>query len=251
MTKRDTRAGSLPYMEAGERMRLSQARLVEARANLRAWRVAAAVWGLTAAYSKAWDAVFIDGLAELTGMDERSVRRGIKEAALAGALQWEPCFQVGVPSRIGLPELDPGPSKPGVEVPRAVEARAVAARLPSYEVVSVEVMSDAVVPTTGTHHSSLIGAQDTMGSEAGKPSMEDLGALSRDELVRLAWAEPGRQDTIRAELARRDAEPSGPFAPWHGDERTGDGIGDDEASQMRWRGANPAKVRARERRRRD
>lgn len=39
------------------------------------------------------------------------------------------------------------------------------------------------------------------------------------------------------------------FPPFHGDERTGDGIGDDERSQMRWRATNPTKVRARERRR--
>ncbi len=237
MTKRDTRAGSLPYMEAGERMRLSQARLVDARANLRAWRVAAAVWGLTAGYSKAWDAVFVDGLAELTGMDERSVRRGIKECALAGALQWLPSHtgKRGRPSLVGLPES--GPSKPGLTGDRAVEARATTARLPSNEVMSVEALSDAVPPDTGTHHSSLIGASDGTGLEG----------LDGDELVRLAWAEPGRRDAIRAEMARRDAKPDGPFAPWHGDERTGDGVGDDEAAQVRWAAANPAKTRGRRR----
>ncbi|HZO61382.1 MAG TPA: hypothetical protein VFB35_00215 [Gaiellaceae bacterium] len=193
-------------------MRLSQARLVEARANLRAWRVAAAVWGLTAGYSKAWDAVYVDGLAAITGMDERSVRRGIKECAVVGALQWLPSKggqHNRRPSLIGLPETT-GPSKPGCGDNRAVEARATTARLPSYEVMSVEAMSDAVSIDTGTHQhrSSLIGASDTMGQEAGKPS--NLRDMAREELVRLAWAEPERQDAIRAELARREAEPARP-----------------------------------------
>jgi hypothetical protein len=38
------------------------------------------------------------------------------------------------------------------------------------------------------------------------------------------------------------------FAPFHGDERTGDGVGDDEASQLRWNGANPRKTSARSKR---
>ncbi|HZT54114.1 MAG TPA: hypothetical protein VE995_07005, partial [Gaiellaceae bacterium] len=84
------RANSISYREAGERMRLSHERLIEARATLTAFRVASAVWGLTAGYSKAWDLVFVDSIAELTGMDHRSVRRGIKECERAGALQWRP-----------------------------------------------------------------------------------------------------------------------------------------------------------------
>jgi hypothetical protein len=149
--KRDTRAGSLPYIEVGERMRLSQARLVEARAHLRACRVAMAVWGLTAGYSKEWDHVYVEGLVKLTGMDERSVRRGIKACVEAGAIRWLPNrggAEKPGPSLVGLPEPS-GPSEPGSPNPpgrgspvgvtdRAEEARAVEARLPSYGVMSSE-----------------------------------------------------------------------------------------------------------------
>ncbi len=215
--KRDTRAGSLPYAEAGERMRLSQARLVEARANLRAWRVAAAVWGLTAGYSKAWDAVFVDGLAALTGMDERSVRRGIKECERARALQWRASFKVGEPSLVGLP--NPGPSKPGVMGPRAVEARAVAARLPSNEALSVELSTHDSAP--GTHHSSLIGASDR--SEGSRDWHAEKRAIPEgqtgpaydwdayDAEMEAAWraSQPGPATTEAECLARfGEAEPA-------------------------------------------
>jgi hypothetical protein len=269
--KSDTRAGSLPYMEAGERMRVSQTRLVAAGAkvNLRAWRVAGAVWGLTAGYSKAWDAVFVDALAELTGMDERSVRRGIKDCVAAGALQWLPSHQGkrGRPSLIGLPES--GPSKPGVAPVRAVEARAVTARLPSVEVISNE-GSDShggeQVPAPVAHRSQgstpVLPEDWEVESDTGPQARPDpeLRGMTREELVRLWYARPEAHDGIRAEMERRETRPD-PYADldpairrhfgldnpdgWHGDERTGDGIGDDEASQMRWRAANPSKVRAR------
>jgi hypothetical protein len=201
--KRDTRAGSLPYMEAGEAMRLSQARLVEARANLRAWRVAAAVWGLTAGYSKRWDAVFVDGLAALTGMDSRSVRRGIKECAECGALQWLPSrggAQDRRPSLVGLPEatgpskpgsematgpskpgseMATGPSKPGRETNRAAVARAATALLPC---VDVEALSDAVSLDAGEHRSSLSATPTPTSSdvwvdwEAERPAQDQEAA---------------------------------------------------------------------------
>jgi hypothetical protein len=201
--KADTRAGSVPYMEAGEAMRLSQARLVEARANLRAWRVAAAVWGLTAGYSKEWDAVFVDGLAALTGMDERSVRRGIKECADAGALRWLPSHagQRGRPSLIGLPES--GPSKPGVESVRAVEARATAARLPSVEVISNE-GSDSHggehVPAPVAHRSSgrQKVSEDWHAREARRagqtPAPEDVDWEAHDAAIEAAWRAAQRND---------------------------------------------------------
>jgi hypothetical protein len=118
MTPNYCKANSISYREAGDRMRLSAERLVAARAGLRAHRVAAAVWGLTAGYSKAWDRVFIDGLAEATGMDYRSTRRGLKECVEAGALQWRVTrFKHGTPSLVGLPDI--GPMQPHEESDRA------------------------------------------------------------------------------------------------------------------------------------
>src|SRR5690348_7954744 len=84
------KADTLPIEEAGELMRLSQARLVEGKAGIQAWRVAGAVWGLTVPYSKGWDALFVGGLVALTGMDDRAVRRGIQQCVALRALQWEP-----------------------------------------------------------------------------------------------------------------------------------------------------------------
>jgi hypothetical protein len=110
------KSNSVSYREATDRMRLSLKRLIEARAGLRAHRVAAVVWTLTAGYSKAWDQVFIDGLADLSGMDERSVRRGLKECEAAGALQWRATqWRRGTPSLVGLPTLDTGSQEPGLQ----------------------------------------------------------------------------------------------------------------------------------------
>jgi hypothetical protein len=76
-----------------------------------------------------------------------------------------------------------------------------------------------------------------------------LAGLSREELVRLAHARPETHEAIRAELERRDQAPAlaERFPAYHADERAGDGVGDDEASQLRWQSANPSKARARRR----
>jgi hypothetical protein len=73
-----------------------------------------------------------------------------------------------------------------------------------------------------------------------------IAALYRDELERRAR----EANPLRAEVEARFGAPAIDV----GDERTGDGIADDERSQMLWRAANPAKARARrreEQRRRD
>ena len=107
------RANSISNIEAGTRMRLSLERLVAGGAGLRAFRVAAATWGLTAGYAKAWDTVFVGSLAEMTGMDERAARRGLKECVDLGALEWRPSQWMGKPSLVGLPlESTPGRSDP-------------------------------------------------------------------------------------------------------------------------------------------
>jgi hypothetical protein len=143
MTPKYCKANSIPYREAGDRMRLSAERLVEARAGLRAHRVAAAVWGLTAGYSKAWDRVFIDGLAEMTGMDERSTRRGLKECEAAGALQWKATqWHHGTPSLVGLPtEAMTGPMQPGEA--HTEHDRADAARSYPHEQVDAPTFPDS------------------------------------------------------------------------------------------------------------
>jgi hypothetical protein len=151
---------SISYREAAERMRLSTERLVEGRAGLRAYRVASAVWTLTAGYSKAWDTVFIDGLADLTGMDERSVRRGLKECVKVGALQWRPTrWKHGTPSLVGLPsateDADTGSNRPGEEaVTGPVTGRDTGSNRPDY-----------LEPRTGTP----FGASHPLEGEATHP----------------------------------------------------------------------------------
>jgi hypothetical protein len=104
-----TQADTLELEEAAELMRLSHRRLVEAKAGVQAWRVAGAVWGLTVPYRKGWEALFIGRLEAITGMGDRSVRRGIKGCVESGALEWEPTRWIppkggsGRPSLIGLP----------------------------------------------------------------------------------------------------------------------------------------------------
>jgi hypothetical protein len=116
-----TTADTLELEDAAELMRLSHRRLVEARAGVQAWRVAGAVWGLTVPYRKGWEAVYVERLERLTGMDNRAVRRGIKECATAGAVEWEPNRwippkgQAGRPSLIGLPcAPKAGSNQPGL-----------------------------------------------------------------------------------------------------------------------------------------
>jgi len=243
--ERDTRAGSVPYLEAGERMRLSQARLVEAKAGLPAWRVAAAVWGLTAGYSKGWDAVFVDGLAELTGMDGRAVRRGIKECEAAGALQWLPSNRGkrGRPSLVGLPL--PGSNRPGQSPARVESARAVSTPLPSYEVMSNEgADSRCGEQPQGSPRIAHRGSRQVEGSEPWEAEGH-ARPQARPGPEAASWAA-----VVEAAVAEAEAELGTPsaadrFAPWHGDERTGDTTGESEAELMRWAGANPAKARAR------
>lgn len=115
MTKKKhyTKAGSLRYAEAGARMRQSRARLLAARdpeTGARLGRaehkVAEAVWELTASYSKAWDEVYVDGLAELTELHRRTVRSAIKRLAAAGVIEWRPTQWKHRPSLVGLPALE-------------------------------------------------------------------------------------------------------------------------------------------------
>ena len=104
--------------------------------------------------------------------------------------------------------------------------------------------------TLGSGLSGSVASQDGLGSrEARDEGRPNLAGLSREQLVRLAHAEPEAHAAIRAELERRKAGPAVAerFASYRGDERTGDTTGDDEAAQVRDAAANPVKQRARRR----
>src|SRR5690242_7809173 len=100
-----TTAGSLPYLEAGELMRASHEELVAAGLPPACHRVMAAVWVLTIARSKQYDTVFVSVLVEMTGLDDRAVRRAIKRLVEAELLIWKPPApgRRRTPSLIGIP----------------------------------------------------------------------------------------------------------------------------------------------------
>ena len=212
-----TKADTLELEDAAELMRASHARLVEAKAGIRAWRVAGAVWGLTVPYRKGWEAVFVERLELLTGMDNRSVRRGIKEAAQAGALEWEPNRWIppegesGRPSLVGLPgaprsvpqtRMAPpsGLSRPGREEPDSITPK---------------VQRSKALPI----ETENLGSQETERAKSGAPqSGTPRGwpaweTLPRAELERRAFqalnaGDTERLEAIRDELHRRDAASS-------------------------------------------
>jgi hypothetical protein len=64
----DTKAGSLPYREAGERLRLSRARLMDSElaARQNAWKVWAVCMELTASRSKAADETYLRTIATMS-----------------------------------------------------------------------------------------------------------------------------------------------------------------------------------------
>jgi hypothetical protein len=141
------------------------------------------------------------------------------------------------------------------------------APLHSNALLSKESSSVGVSIDAGEQHSTLSGLHDNRveSTGAGKPSREALQGMPEEELLRVAWREPEMGPAIQAERKRRaQARPLPEVTNertravfgldnehgFHGDERTGDGIGDDEASLVRHRNANPLKTAARRRRER-
>jgi hypothetical protein len=211
MTMKPTycKSNSISYREAGERQRLSLERLVEGGAGLQAFRVAAAVWTLTAGYSKAWDLVYIDALADITGMDRRATRRGLSDAQKLGALQWRPTKWRHSPSLVGLPDgnsegVESTPSSDpvrGSNQPPHLEPRTQDSSTESTE-------SDEWNAESGTHRSSLIASDQENGVNA-------------DELAR--WRESNR-----TKPQPRDkpvcTECGGPLGYEIGDDETTEGL---------------------------
>jgi hypothetical protein len=225
------KANSITGAEAAALVLASSARLTEGRAPLRAWRVAGAVWSLTVGYAKPWDTVFVDGLAKLAGMDERSTRRGLKECERVGALQWRPNFRQGHSSLVGLPDSDPetglhhpGPNQPGVNRDsKSSGPNQPGPNRPDY-------LSDESMSVVFNTHNSSSGVDGSM--ESGEPHSSLIAASdsldgSEDweaERRAIPEAEPDPHEEWMAERRRRAAAR---FEPYHGDER-GDGVGDSE-----------------------
>jgi hypothetical protein len=240
------------------RVLVSQERLAasELARVSQAWRLWSSCIARTAGEAKGADMAYATTLGEAAGVHRNAATRLLRRFDELGVFGWKaaPRGSRGL-SELTLPPLD-GPARfTGGHAPSKVHegaaTRTVDGALPCIELLSDEPMSSTSSLDTGTHRSSpsLIGPQDNEAERvaAGKPSKEELPRLARDELVRLAHREPELVTAIRAEMERRE-EFERRFAPFHGDERTGDTTGDDEAAQLRWQGANPSKVRARRRR---
>jgi hypothetical protein len=234
-----------------ERTDLSRTRLAasELGASGQAWKLWNACVAAMVDNAKAADQTYAGVLAQAAGINRTDAGRLLHRFDELEIFGWRaaPRASKGI-SELSLPDVAPEIARRSLDVaPQLARGSLdVAPQLapPSYESLSSEVMShDPPLDTPrSTPSLSALRGNAVEGSEAGKPPKKDtgLGALSVEELRRLAWREPETLDEVRAELARRE-----PFAPFHGDERTGDTIGDDEAAQLRYQGANPSKTRAR------
>jgi hypothetical protein len=263
--------------EMAARLRLSRERLLasDLKQNTRAWRLWAACVEATVGYTREADQTYVVGLARRAAMERQVASQLLQRFNDLGVFVWQSGPRGShTPGMLTLPRLSGGHSGTVSEAsggqsgtmspaPQGVTV----APLHNSE-LSNEAMDGQTSLDAGTHHFPLIGPSDGVDASedwhaerrAIQEARPELAALTREELVRLAHARPEKQDAIRAELARREAEADpalakvlarfGDPAPgsFDGDERTGDTTGDDEASQLRWQGANPSKTRARRRR---
>lgn len=186
------KANSISNIEAGTRMRLSLERLVAGGAGLRAFRVAAATWGLTVGYAKAWDTVYLSSLADLTGMDDRAVRRGLKDCVDLGALQWRPSKWMGKPSLVGLP--DSGSNQPGLTEYSGSDSGS-------------QRPSNLEPGTQDSLRESAESDEWRASSEGAATIHQEQDHVNADELAR--WRE------ANAEPAEPDAEPDPDGCPTH------------------------------------
>jgi hypothetical protein len=263
--------------EMAERMRLSRGRLLTSnlKQNTRAWRLWAACVEATVGYTREADQTYVVGLARQAAMERQVASQLLQQFNELGVFGWQSGPRGShTPGMLTLPGLSGGQSgtmtrasggQSGTMSPAPQGVRV--APLHNSE-LSIEGMDGTAPFDGGTHHSPLNGPSDRVEASddwhaerrAIQEARPELAALTREELVRLAHARPEKQAAIRAELARREAEPDPTLAKvlarfgdpgpgsFDGDERTGDTTGDDEASQLRWQGANPSKARARRRR---
>jgi hypothetical protein len=255
--------GALTAEQAMELVGLSQRRLIEGRASARAWRVAAAAWGQTLGYQRGWDTIFVEELGRLANIgDRRDTRRAIKECVELGALQWEPDRWIPPKGRKGRPSLLglPGASKVGANHPHLRPSK-VGADHPHNRAMNLEAMSNGSVE--GADHRRMEGHETSEPGverpEDGPPQRDtpapDVCPIHHEQKIEgrcvscfsdeahARWVElQGLSPSAAQTMARFGDPPAGSF---HGDERTGDGIGDDERSQREWAAANPIKARAR------
>lgn len=208
-----------------------------------AWRLWNACIAATADHSKAADQTYVETLARAAGINRTNAGRLLRQFDGLGVFGWQaaPRGSKGI-SDLCLPSLPRG-HLAGLHAAfeRHDDARHAASGH-HYQVMSSELI---------THDSTLdIDTGEHRSSPSLSPPLVD-GSVSW-EAERRASLEAGPEPEYDTEeLARQiEAELDEPdvaerFPPWHGDERTGEAMRDDERSQMRWEADNPSKARMR------
>jgi hypothetical protein len=248
-------------LNLGERLRVSRERLADSDlAGLgQAWRLWAACADATFGYSREADQIYLTTLAKLAGVHRTKAGPLLRRFDELGVFGWQaaPRGSHGI-SELRLPHVAPTVHEVRHVAPTVHDAGGSCSpqgALQSNDSMSAESLSDAVSIDTGTHHSSssLIGASEGLGVEklGSLPDPSETGTPG--EVGPARCTTPGCQgaafsEGLCMECDRERFYAAERFAPFHGDERTGDTTPDDEASQLRWQGANPAKARARRQR---
>jgi hypothetical protein len=250
--------------ELGDRLRLSRERLETSELvhNGPAWRLWAACVEATFGYGRAADQIYVGTLARLARMKRQKASPLLDRFNELGVFVWDkaPRGSHGI-SELGLPPLSTcapmGTMTDGTCAPvGTMSAPAGGLHVPPGGPLHSYVVESHVVQSTEliTSKASELGSSETGAPErdapVSRPPEPEPETVDPVELAAaleesLAGYEP--EPDPYADLSAKTRRHFGLDNPdaFHGDERTGDGIGDDEASQMRWRGANPRKARAR------
>lgn len=226
--------------ELGERLRISRERLAgsELAGIGQAWRLWAACADATFGYAREADQIYVAALTRTSGVHRSKVGPLLRRFDELGVFAWKaaPRGSHGI-SELGLPHVAPKVHEGAHVAPRVHEGASSCSPQGALQSNTSMCVGHESSLDTGTCRSSLM---------APERSSEDWEA----ERPARPQAEPGREDwaaSIEAAVAEaeRDAGPTlaERFPPYHEDERTGDTTGDDEASLMRWAGANPSKTR--------
>ena len=241
--------GSMEHktQEMGERLRVSRERLLasDLKSNTRAWRLWAACVDATVGYTREADQTYVVGLAKRSGLQRQVASKLLTRFAALGVFDWR-----SGPRGSHTKGLLTLPHESKVDSPRGAHESRVdsphESRVAPLHNNELNVMSDAHESSIDidTQHSSIIGhqapGQDGSRVEGSETLHQETGGLQR---------EPDPEVQARL-LAAVEAELDTPtvaerFAPYHGDERTGEATGDDERAQVEWEADNPAKARAR------
>jgi hypothetical protein len=233
--------------EMGERLRLSRERLMasELAGTARAWRLWAACVDATVGYTREADATYVVGLARRANMERQVASKLLRRFSELGVFQWRSGPRgshtkglLTLPASGGqsgtMGEASGGQSGTMSPGPQGVKVAPLHSNELSVEGVAQGGQEGPAGAQRGTPPGGGPGAPGSgLHRGAGQPEGQapEPGPAEVEAFWAAVEAEPGP-----AGLAER-------FAPWHGDERTGDGVGDDEAAQVRHQAANPRKAR--------